>query len=73
MRAAVALCLFLTACDLFTSSRAAKAGNAAEHSMALAECRAEGKDAGSYAVYARCADEADRKYGLDAGVDGGGK
>lgn len=40
----------------------------AGHTAALAECRAEGKDAGSYAVYGRCADEADRKYGL---LDGG--
>jgi hypothetical protein len=38
------------------------------HSAALTECRAKGKDAGSYAVYAACADEADRKYIPDGGA-----
>lgn len=43
-------------------AQASAALDVAGHSAALAVCRAEGKDAGSYSVYGRCADEADRKY-----------
>ncbi len=39
----------------------------AGHSLALRECRAEGRDAGSYLVYSQCADEADWKFGLKDG------
>lgn len=47
-----------------TPARAAAALDVAGYTAALAVCRAEGKDAGSYAVYGACATEADRKYGL---------
>lgn len=39
----------------------------AGHSLALTQCRAEGKDAGSYAVYERCADDVDRRF-MDGGA-----
>jgi hypothetical protein len=35
---------------------------------ALADCRAKGADAGSFDVYERCAEVADRTYGLDGGA-----
>lgn len=38
------------------------------YTEALAECRARGKDAGSLYVYERCAEEADRRFGLDGGA-----
>ncbi len=47
---------------------AAPALDVAGHSLALAKCREVGKDAGSYAVYSMCADDADRRY-----MDGGAK
>lgn len=40
----------------------------AGHTKRLKECRDEGKDAGSMAVYIQCADEADRHF-----MDGGAK
>lgn len=39
----------------------------AAYSAALDECRAIGKDAGSYSVYEKCAKNADDKFGRDAG------
>lgn len=47
-----------------TPSQTGAALDVAGHSAALAVCRSEGKDAGSYSVYGRCADEADRRYGV---------
>lgn len=60
----------IAGCAAATPDRAGRAFDVAGHSVALAECRAEGKDAGSYAVYGRCADGVDRKFGLtdDGGV-----
>lgn len=58
----------IAGCASATPDRAGRVFDVAGHSAALAECRAEGKDAGSYAVYGRCADEVDRKFGL---TDGG--
>lgn len=67
---ATGIARLVAGCAAVTSDRAHRALDVAGHSAALAECRSEGKDAGSYAVYGRCADEADRKFGL---VDGGAK
>ncbi len=39
----------------------------AGHSLALAQCRIEGKEAGSFIVYEKCADEADRHF-MDGGA-----
>ncbi len=39
----------------------------AGHSLALAKCRSEGKEAGSYVVYEQCANEADRHF-MDGGA-----
>lgn len=44
---------------------ASRALDVAGYTAELARCRAEGKDAGSYAVYGRCAAEADKKYGVE--------
>ncbi len=55
-------------CDMF-ASHAARALDVAGYTVALAQCRGEGKEAGSYAVYETCAHEADVKYGVpDGGV-----
>ena len=54
-------------CAGCTPARAGLVLDVAGHSAALAACRAEGKDAGSYAVYERCANEADRHY-MDGGA-----
>ena len=43
--------------------RLAGAATVEQYRRALQECVAEGKDAGSMAVYAACADEADKHYG----------
>jgi len=51
-----------TGCALF--ERAPAAVTVAEYTHALGECRDEGKDAGSYAVYEACAREADLRFGL---------
>jgi len=45
------------------SKRAQNAVDLAGYSLALDECRAEGKDAGKYEVYESCAQKADLKYG----------
>jgi hypothetical protein len=39
----------------------------AGYSLALDECKVQGKDAGAYSVYEACAKKADDKYGRDAG------
>ncbi len=46
-----------------TVQRAAGALNVEQYRKALDVCVEEGKDAGSMAVYSRCAAEADKKYG----------
>jgi len=46
---------------------AVTAANVAGYTAALTVCRAEGKDAGSFAVYERCAREADIRYGAPEG------
>ena len=51
--------------------RAAGAVTVEQYREALTVCRAEGKDAGSLAVYERCAHEADIHYGFAAALDGG--
>lgn len=57
------------ACSPFAPADGVRVLDVAGHSAALAQCREEGKDAGKYVVYSKCADEADRKYGLgDAGA-----
>lgn len=43
--------------------RATNALTVEQYRKALDECVAEGKDAGSMAVYSRCAGEADKHYG----------
>lgn len=58
---AIACARILAGC---TPAQTSAGLDVAGHSAALAVCRAEGKDAGSYSVYGRCADEADRKYGV---------
>ena len=50
-----------------TPARAGLVLDVAGHSAALAQCRVEGKEAGSYVVYEKCADEADRHY-MDGGA-----
>jgi hypothetical protein len=67
----VLLALYVVAhlrCALFggadtTVQRAAGALNVEQYRKALDVCVDEGKDAGSMAVYSRCATEADKKYG----------
>lgn len=60
----LAICLLLAGC----AGAAVRVLDVAGHSAALADCRAEGKDAGSYAVYERCANEADRRFIPDGGA-----
>lgn len=58
-------------CALFTNDNVERLADSAEvlrYKGELAVCRAEGKEAGSYAVYEACAHEIDIKEGL---VDGG--
>lgn len=58
-----------TACTPFAPADGVRVLDVAGYTAALAQCREEGKDAGRYIVYSKCADEADRKYGLgDAGA-----
>lgn len=60
----------LTGCDSAATQvqRAKNAIDVAAYDHELADCRAEGKDAGSFWVYERCAQEVDRKYGVDGGA-----
>ncbi len=63
MKFSIAL-LILASC---TPAAVEAGAHVAGHAAALTDCRAIGKDAGSYAVYTDCADDADRRYGLDGG------
>ena len=53
----------LTGCAS-ASTQAKRAAVTGGHAEELKECRDEGQESGSYAVYQRCADEVDRKYGI---------
>ncbi len=57
----------LAGCALL-APRVAPALDTGAYTAALATCRAEGKDAGSYAVYEQCAREADTKYAPEGGL-----
>ena len=46
------------------AERLKAAADLAVYRQALLDCKDEGKDAGSLAVYTRCADEVDRRYGF---------
>jgi hypothetical protein len=64
--------VFLMSCVVLGLARCAPAHqgvvlDVAGHSIALAQCRAEGKEAGSYVVYEQCANEADRHF-MDGGA-----
>lgn len=50
------------------AQRASNAVDVAGYTLALEQCRAEGKDAGSYVIYEMCAEQADIKYGRDGGT-----
>lgn len=68
--------LLLVACvpkptEAETLQRAKNALTVEEYRLRLLECKAQGKDAGSLAVFERCAREADIQYGLDGPSDGG--
>ncbi len=64
---AVFAALYVVSLCRCTPARQGLVLDVAGHSLALAQCRAEGKDAGSYVVYERCADEADRHF-MDGGA-----
>ncbi len=72
-------CLLLVGCVHTSPEEEAKlavkrANNALvveEYRQRLLECKSQGKDAGSFSVFERCAREADIKYGFDQHVDGG--
>lgn len=51
--------------------RATNAIDLVEYRKELRECKEEGKDAGSIAVYERCAKEVDIKFGFEKALDGG--
>jgi hypothetical protein len=59
---AVALCLTLTYCTGCVPEAVSveNAAAVAQYKLLLVDCRKQGKEAGSYAVYERCADEVDR-------------
>jgi hypothetical protein len=46
------------------AERLKAAADLAVYRQALLDCKEEGKDAGSLAVYTQCADEVDRRYGF---------
>lgn len=46
------------------AERLKAAADLAVYRQALLDCKDEGKDAGSLAVYTRCADEVDRRHGF---------
>jgi hypothetical protein len=61
----------LTSCSLLSqptqADRLKAAADLAVYRQQLVDCKAEGKDAGSLAVYTRCADEVDRRHGFGGG------
>lgn len=66
--------IVLLSCAAASSANVKRAQNAItveEYRERLIECKQQGKDAGSLAVYERCARDADIKYGLDQTNDGG--
>lgn len=72
MRAVI--CFVLLSCACAANDNLQRAKNAItveEYRQKLLECKRQGKDAGSLAVYERCAGEVDREYGAESIPDGG--
>lgn len=63
MKLHVLYILCLVACGNNSETKVVNATDLVGYSIALDECRAEGKDAGKYSVYEECAKKADVKYG----------
>lgn len=64
------------ACDKPPAQNVENVAAVAQYEALLSECRKVGKDAGSYAVYAACADAVDRKLCSENGLrctDGGAR
>jgi hypothetical protein len=62
--------VLLAGCDS-AATQAQRAKNVIEvkaYDDALADCRKEGREHQSWAVYDRCAKEADIRYGVDGGA-----
>lgn len=55
-------------CGLGAAERAANAVDTAAYAERLRHCLEVGRDAGSRAIYEECAEEADRVFGVDAGI-----
>lgn len=75
---AVALCLALTYCTgcipPAVVENAENVAAVAQYKLLLVDCKKQGKEAGSYAVYERCAEEVDRKLCRESALrcgDGG--
>lgn len=66
----IALAHHACGCDS-AATQAQRVKNAADvtaYTDALNQCRKEGREFNSYAVYERCAKEADIRYGVDGGA-----
>jgi len=50
------------------AQRVVNTAEVAGYERALDDCKEQGKDAGSYAVYETCAKDADRRFGREAGA-----
>lgn len=59
-------CIGLAACGA-CGAFACASSRVPAYERALTSCRERGKDAGTYAVYEACAEEADAKYGKKDG------
>lgn len=59
----VVMALDFCGCDRSAAARAKLAVDSAAYTKALDDCIALGKDAGSFDVYDRCAQQADKDFG----------